>query len=797
MTPLVRCTLWYIVGLMVPFYLVPEVSELVRASWITSVFVGVACLAVRRTRAARRSASGAHVVALMFAVLGVVAGGTARNRADNDCRSRLPHNAVVHFVGQPASLPGADGGFALQLIDADAPRSGIGRCSGIVRARLPKDFDGRRIDARALSGSAVWMTFPPSTRIPLTPDRRGVLLIRSAEYSAGDVPTSLALAMRVHAQQRFRATLRQSGLAEALVLAQREGVDKTVNDAFTSTGMSHLLSISGTHVGLVAALLLGFAGFMRLSGQAGRIAATTGVIAYVGFLGAPAAAARSAIQVLLLLAGRMLQRPSDPYSVLAAAALWLLVQQPLNLLDAGFQLSFAGVIGLIAYRRRIAERLPRKMPAWLRDGIAASLAASGVTMPIAAIQFGTIAPIGIPASIIAVPLVGLALPAVARVRLVGGVSPGAAPILANGADQHLDGVAWVAKVAQAVPGGHAPLSPDTLLLSLLLAGGVVFGLSWRREVRTGRAHTHARTHDAHDARFGTSRSAMLARGAVAVSACAACIAWLPSLISLHDSRTLMIHAIDVGQGDAIALRTPHGHWILIDAGPRDRKFDAGKSRVLPFLLKHGAQHLDAIVLTHPHADHIGGAASLLSTIGATAVIDPTTPVGETMYLQTMRIARAHSAHWMKSRDGHHLDVDGVRIDFLYPASDSLDGSGDANDLSVVLRVGYGSFAAIFMGDAPTTTEDRLVAEYGTRLAASVLKVGHHGSYTATGDAFLDAVKPALAIVSVGRDNRYGHPNPGVVARLLRHKVRVLRTDEHGAIVVAGRADGQFTVGTQR
>jgi competence protein ComEC len=790
MTPIVRCTLWYIAGLMVPFYIAPAAADVASGTWLpyAVVIAALAALVLLSHGSMRR-----HSALAAFVVLGMVAGSAGRHRADTDCRSLLAHHARVRFVAQPASLPGVEGGFALQLIDASASNGAVVGCSGIVRAKLPKNFAAARIGADAIAGSATWMTFPAATRLPLPPERRGMLLIQQVVRAPASTPTSRALAMRVRAQRTLRSSMRQSGLAEALVLAQREGVDRTVNDAFTSTGMSHLLSISGTHVGLVAALLLGLASFLRMSGQAGRVGATSGVLAYVAFLGAPAAAARSAIQVLLLLSGRMLQRPADPYSVLAAAALLLLVQQPLNLLDAGFQLSFAGVIGLIAYRRRIAQRLPRKLPAWLRDGLAASIAASGVTIPIAAIQFGTIAPIGIPASIIAVPLCGFALPAIVLVLVFGGVSMSVARFFGAGADILLDGMAWVARAAAAVPGGHAPLSPETLLFSLLIAAVAVLVFAWRRERVVARGARRER------AVAGPSEVATRMRWRIAsvVAAAIASVAWLPVGLSLHDTRTLAIHAIDVGQGDAIALRTPHGHWVLIDAGPRDRKFDAGKARVLPYLLEHGAHHLDAVVLTHPHADHIGGAATILATLGTTAVIDPATAVRESMYLQTMRSARVHSMRWLKSRDGHHMDIDGVRFDFLYPASDSLDGAGDANDLSVALRVGYGGFTAIFMGDAPTATEDRLIAEYGAGLASQVLKVGHHGSYTATGDGFLDAVHPSLALISVGRDNRYGHPNADVVARLFRHGVRVLRTDVHGAIVVKGRADGSFTVHTQR
>jgi competence protein ComEC len=792
MSILVRATLAYIAGLILPFYLVPQVAILMRAPWMptaTAVCACVVLLLIARRRHAARSRRLA--IPATFIVLGVLAGGAARNRNDADCRARIPRNAVVTFAGQPASLPGKDGGLALQLIVArvhdndrgSAAAVGGARttCSGLVRAKLPAGYDVRSIDGSAISGTGTWLVFDERTRLPVMPDRRGVLVLQRVAPASVAVPTSHALKMRTHTQSVVRATLREYGLAEALVLAQREGVDRSVNDAFTATGMSHLLSISGTHVGLVAAVLMGFAAFLRIGGNAGRLGATAGVVAYVGFLGAPAAAARSAIQIILLLSGRILQRPSDAYTVLAAAALWLLVTQPLNLLDAGFQLSFAGVIGLIAYRGRIAARLPRSMPVWLRDGIAASIAASGVTMPIAAIQFGTIALVGIPARIIAVPLVGLALPAVALVLVAASFSMPIARFLASGTDLLLSATARVAEVAMRVPGGHFPITPDRLLFMLLVCACVVFAWSWQREHPFMRRLPFTLR----------TRVAMIAAVVVVI------VAWTPQLLSLRDTGAIQIHMIDVGQGDAIAVRTPHGHWLLIDTGPRTLKFDAGRSRVVPYLRGHGARRLDALVLTHPDADHIGGAASVLSMMGAAAVIDPGTPAGKPLYLQTMEAAEAGTVRWLKARDGRHLDVDGVRLDFLYPESDSLDGTGDANDLSVAFRLRYGRFSAMFMGDAPIATEDLILERYGSQLSSAVLKVGHHGSYTSTGEAFLNMVRPSLALVSVGRDNRYGHPNPDVMARLVRHHVRVLRTDEHGALLVRAQMTGRFSVATQR
>ncbi|HSJ05883.1 MAG TPA: ComEC/Rec2 family competence protein [Longimicrobiales bacterium] len=283
---------------------------------------------------------------------------------------------------------------------------------------------------------------------------------------------------------------------------------------------------------------------------------------------------------------------------------------------------------------------------------------------------------------------------------------------------------------------------------------------------------------------------MRLRTLAAAATAIAVVAWAPLLRPRDGS--LAIHAIDVGQGDAFAVRTPRGRWILVDAGPRTMHTDAGRDRVVPFLLRGGARRVDALVLTHPDGDHIGGAAAVLDAFDVGLVIDPGLPAGKDMFIDLLAAARRGGQRWIAAREGIRFTVDGVEFSVLHPFS-QVDGAGIANDLSVVLRMEYGAFAALFLGDAPMAVEDILVSRHGDGLRADVLKVGHHGSATSTGEALLASARPAIALVSAGRRNRYGHPAPGVLHRLARHEVRVLRTDELGNITVRVTAGGTVEV----
>jgi competence protein ComEC len=259
--------------------------------------------------------------------------------------------------------------------------------------------------------------------------------------------------------------------------------------------------------------------------------------------------------------------------------------------------------------------------------------------------------------------------------------------------------------------------------------------------------------------------------------------WWPAL-RMGRSR-LEVHMIDVGQGDAIALRTPRLRWILVDAGDMWRQTDVGERIVVPYLKRRGGD-IAAFILSHPHADHIGGAASVLRKMPVGFVWDGGYAQGSTVYDGVLSAARDRNVAWRPARPGRSIEIDGVRLTILAPDSADIAQARDANAASVVLMVEYRGVRMLLTGDAERDVESRLVRRLGADrgLRADILKVGHHGSSTSSTAALLDAVAPAIAMISVGADNRYRHPNPEVLQALQSRRTRVLRTDDDGTIVVS-------------
>ena len=252
--------------------------------------------------------------------------------------------------------------------------------------------------------------------------------------------------------------------------------------------------------------------------------------------------------------------------------------------------------------------------------------------------------------------------------------------------------------------------------------------------------------------------------------------------------------IDVGQGDAIALRTPRWRWILIDAGDQWREGDVGERIVAPYLRRRGGE-VAAFILSHPHADHIGGAGSVIRRVPVGFVWDGGYAQGSSVYEDVLEATRERGVAWRAARPGVSLDIDGVHLTVLSPDSAEIAAAPDANAASVVVMAEYRGVRVLLTGDAEREVEARLVQRLGPNLRADVLKVGHHGSATSTTEALLNVVSPRVALVSVGAGNRYGHPSPDVLEALNAHGAHVLRTDDGGTIVVSTDGSDALHVAT--
>ena len=594
----------------------------------------------------------------------------------------------------------------------------------------------------------------------------------------------------------------EGALAQALLLGLRGQLPAPAVENFRQSGTSHLLAISGLHLGILLLMTVGL-----LHWALGRhtpipiFLALAAVWLYVLVSGAPVSVVRAAIMGSVYLAALGLGRPRE--SLLPALALSVVA---MTALDPGaasrisFQLSFAAMAGIAlalpwqdTLSRSLAGRIEqtgwRWSPmagiflGWLASGILISAAATLATFPLVALNFGRLPLLGIPATILATPLLPFALAGGLLAALAGTVHPLAGQLVGLPASMPL---AALLALVEAVPKWTVELDTEgtgwlwgwygILLGTLVLAdtrwyrAGLLARLD-RRLAATGAA--------GHSVSGSGSAGAFLALGGVGL-VLAATLLYLLVGVWGHADGKLHVFFLDVGQGDAIYIETPGGKQVLVDGGPEF----GGAALALSQRLPPWDRTLDLVASTHLDVDHSRGLLRVLESYKTGTVIAGLPDTDSHLYPQWEK-AVAHGSHNLVHLSaGQELMLEeGLTLMALHPPPVPLRGPAwDSNNNSLVLRLSYGEISFLLTGDIEAEAE-RYLARTATSLQSDVLKAGHHGSNSSTTSAFLRAVKPRWAVISAGAENQYGHPHADVVSRLeeVVGKAHIFSTATQGTI----------------
>ena len=549
---------------------------------------------------------------------------------------------------------------------------------------------------------------------------------------------------------------RTGALLTGLMLGRSGELPEETREAFRRSGTVHVLAVSGLHVGFVVLIALSLLRSARLPPRVALLLVLPVLLAFVLVVGPRPSVVRAATMAVALILSSFLERRSPPANALGTAAIILLVARPGAICDLGFLLSFGATAGILLLfeplRKALARPLRRigRKGGWLADSLALSTSAQCGVAPVLVAQIGELSIVAPIANLAVVPLTAWA------------VASGFALLAARAAAPRLSdafaGSAWAATEAmRLVTGavGSAPWATVTVASrfwpTFLLA---VVALSVRLRSRGRRA----------------GRAAL----ALVLGACltAALASWGPGR---RDARVVFF---DVGQGDAAFLDLPACGRVLVDAGLPG----CGDRVVLPFLRREGVRGLDALVVTHAHADHYGGAAEVLRGVRVGTLVLPPGRSSHPSLASTLAAARESATAVREVAAGDTiLAGPEASLVVLGPPSDAGPAAPSENDASVVTRLRIGRRRALLTGDVERTAEALLLTG-GRPLNAEVLKVPHHGSGTSTTGRFLDAVSPRVAVVSVGEGNRFGHPSPLVLSRLEAAGAFLFRTDRDGAVI---------------
>jgi len=587
----------------------------------------------------------------------------------------------------------------------------------------------------------------------------------------------------------------EAGLAAGILIGLRDRVDREVAADFTTAGVSHVVAISGWNIAIVAASIGALAGGLARRRRTALI--LLAIACYVAFAGASPSVVRAGAMATVVLLARESGRQGRAASALCWAVVLLLAVDPALLRDAGFQLSAVATGGLIAWASPLDARLRRiggdRLPGWLVECLAVSLAAQAATLPIVLASFGRLSLV---APIVNLGVVPLVVPAMAggAIALLAGLAgavglPGiVVAFLALPGWLALTAMIRVVDAGAAVPFASLEIAPEAAPLLGGAVALVLLAVATRRPPGAASPELIAPlmadvvpstgTRPAKPSPKGQRAAARVGLALLAVAVAVPVVA-----LTRGPSGVARVTILDVGQGDAVLVEGAHGGRLLVDGGPDpDRLIRALDDRLPPW-----DRRIDVVIASHPHEDHVAGLPLLLERYTVGRVLHPgmrgpgpgwaafAAVLGEPGMPALERIAA-----------GDRLRVDDVDLSVLWPDAEGVpdepaDTGTGINNVSVVLLGEVSGRRFLLTGDVEEEIDPHLL-DRGVP-PVDLLKVAHHGSATASTRAFLDATRPMVAIASAGARNPYGHPAASTLDRLAASGALVFRTDADGSVEV--------------
>jgi competence protein ComEC len=559
----------------------------------------------------------------------------------------------------------------------------------------------------------------------------------------------------------------ESSLAQGILLGNRTSMPEGLRQAFARTNTTHIIAISGFNMSLLAGALLFIFGGL-LGKQQATIPTIAGVVAYTILVGAGPSVVRAAMMGTIMIIGAHLGRRGDTLVSLVWAAGLMTLIQPSLIWDVGFQLSFlatAGLVVLTPLLQKWSARLPRP----IGDDLATTLAAQIAVLPVLVTNFHQVSLVTIPANL-------LVLPAFPPIMVLGGLAT-ALGALWQPLGQAAGWLVWpflaytirVVEIFSAMPVASISLGP--LPVPVVWLYYAILSL-WIFRFSVHTFQTPANRPAPIDLMYWAARYRV-----IIVLTLLAALLWVAVLYGAPPAETRLTF-LDVGQGDAALIRTPDGRVVLVDGGPSPAVITNALGRRLPFWRRD----IDAVILTHPHDDHLTGLLEVVDRYRVYKVLDAAGgPLASRQRLK--EISARRGSEYIEAIAGQEISLGyETAIQVVSPQA----SCSTVHSCSVVVRLISGAFAALITGDIDPIGQRAILAS-GLPVRAQILKVPHHGAADALAPGFLAEVRPELAIISVGRDNSFGHPARPTLDMLAG--LTIYRTDIHGNIEIIWTEDG--------
>jgi competence protein ComEC len=556
---------------------------------------------------------------------------------------------------------------------------------------------------------------------------------------------------------------REYAVINALVLGDRAYMDSDTKELIRKLGLSHLFAISGLHVGIIIITFIIILDRLFISREKTYLILLLLLPIYALIIGGTPSVVRSVFMAELMLLAMLIKKKSDIYTNLMIAAFIIILFSPKTLLSVGFQLTFLITYGIVLFEPIINELLLKLRIRWnsLRKLIAITIAAQIFAFPLLVFYFREFAWSVVVSQYVVLQIISIfILPAGIVLLLIAWIHPALAVIptyILQQAAKYMLLITDKMSFATTYVSVFSEISWVWVVLYICLVLIFAYFMYYKRYA---------------------TRIILTCAGALLVLVL---LLWMPKL----PTGNLHITMIDIGQGDAIHIETPKGKHILIDGGgyPQyyENDYDVGLKILIPYLQAKGIRELDIVFLSHGDFDHIGGLHTVLNSFPVKSFIYSIEDSREA-FKQLIDIATNKDINIYQVGKGDRIEIEqDLIIDILHPDI-TVATNESTNDNSMVKLLKYLDTFVLFTGDIEQKTEQALSAELREH-NIDILKVAHHGSRTSSSQALLDAISPKYALISVGNNNNFGHPNEDVLDRLMNTCRAVYRTDQHGAISI--------------
>ena len=671
----------------------------------------------------------------------------------------LPANDVSKFAGQSVQITG---------VIREEPQKKI-LPNGLTQVRFVVDVQGN------MSGGLILTYYPkdgdalPTARIGDKISARGNLKLLTNYNNPGQIDTvtrmkangitarmsagkqgisieqvdgglwikflRLVAAIREHYRDSMAGVMSADDAAAifAMLFGGYAGLNPELVEEFQTTGIVHILSVSGSHMSLLAMATAWLCLLLRLPRGLTFAIGLFVIGTYAILSGLLPQVLRSASMGILVFFARTLDAEAEGARLLTLTALAMLINQPLLIFDVSFQLSFTATAGLMYLSEDLRNAMER-LPKFFSEPASMTIAAQLASLPVIVWYFNQISLSSVLANVFVMPLLEVVIVG----GLLGGIVAAVVPMLGK--------IFFVGEAL--IFGTGAELNRVFANLPFSSVQVPTLGLL---------------------AGFFYYAALILRRPIILLP-----IIFLLAFNVLRVGGELEVSFVDVGQGDCTVVVTPHGRCLIFDTGGvREHMFDVGGRVVVPYLKHENIREVDKIFLTHVHEDHAAGAGAVIKKFPVSEVI--TAGESKSDYAAVFGIAEENLPNLRAGHAGEVFDVDGVQVEILFAPQ-----VGTGNEISNVYRVRYGSVTFLITGDLVKEIEEQMLRE-GVDVSSTVLKVGHHGSNTSSSEDFLRAVKPKCAVISVGYGNNFGHPRAEVLERLESLPTKIYRTDRDGLI----------------